>query len=256
MTIYGYVWNVVPTLKRWANSGITDVKEVTTDDITTALADLPPVRRHAAHAPVRSLFRALRRERKIFRDPARSVSVPQAVKLPTPLPSDTLKGLLSKTGDARSKFVVALVAVHALTHADMLPLLLEDLDRARGRLRVRRPQRRDHIVYLDEITAALATAWIRERHRRWPRTTSPYLLVSRVSAADETNPIMSDEVTKAVFERVGITAGKLREDRIYDEARHTDDAVHLMRTFGLATSTAMKYITAAHPDKRPDPIQA
>ncbi|MCX4834345.1 hypothetical protein OG746_37095 [Streptomyces sp. NBC_01016] len=256
VTIYGDVWNVVPTLKLWAISGITDLKEVTTDDITAALTDMPPARRRAAHVPLRSLFRALRRERRIFRDPARGVSLPQAVKLPTPLPSDTLKGLLGKAGDARSKFIVALVAVHALTHADMLPLLLEDLDRVRGRLRVRRPGRRDHIVYLDEITTELATAWLRERHRRWPQTTSPYLLVSRVSAADEAGPMMTKEVTKEVFARVGITAGKLREDRIYDEARYTDDPVHLMRTFGLATSTAMKYITAAHPDKHPDPIQA
>jgi hypothetical protein len=63
-------------------------------------------------------------------------------------------------------------------------------------------------------------------------------------------------VTKTVFERVGISARKLRGDRIYDEARHTVDPVHLMRLFGLSTTTAMKYITAAHPDKRPAPIRA
>lgn len=62
---------------------------------------------------------------------------------------------------------------------------------------------------------------------------------------------MSTEVTKTVFERVGISARKLRGDRIYDEARHTADPVHLMRLFSLGTTTAIKYITAAHPDKRP-----
>jgi hypothetical protein len=61
-------------------------------------------------------------------------------------------------------------------------------------------------------------------------------------------------VTREPFRRLGIPAGKLREDRIYDEARHTADPVGLMRMFGLAQSTAMKYITAAHPDKRADPI--
>jgi hypothetical protein len=79
---------------------------------------------------------------------------------------------------------------------------------------------------------------------------------SRVSAADETNPRVSTEVTKTVFERVGISARKLREDRIYDEARYTADPVHLMRLFGLGKTTAMKYVTAAHPDKKPDPIRA
>lgn len=40
-------------------------------------------------------------------------------------------------------------------------------------------------------------------------------------APAEAGPRMSTEVTKTVFERVGISARKLRGDRIYDEARHT-----------------------------------
>ncbi|MFC7265734.1 site-specific integrase [Streptomyces lutosisoli] len=255
-TIYSYVQNACPSLKSWADSGITDLREITKKDVEAAIMGLAPARRHSVHPPLRSLFRALRRERKIFRDPARSVSLPAVVKLPTPLPSDRVKGILSKVEDTRSQLIVALVAVHALVHGDLPTLLLEDLDRPRGQLRVRRRGRLDHIVYLDELTAELATAWLRERHRRWSRTGNPHLLVSRVSAADETGPRMSTEVTKTVFERVGISARKLREDRIYDEARHTADPVHLMRLFGLSTTTAMKYVTAAHPDKHPDPIRA
>ncbi|MGW0732512.1 hypothetical protein [Streptomyces sp. NPDC002851] len=254
-TIYVYVQNAAPILRAWAASGATDLRQITREDIETAILDLPHFRRHSVHPPLRSLFRALRRERKIFRDPARSVSIPQAVRLPVPLPSDRLKGILGKVDDVRSRFIVALVAVHALAHDDLPSLLLNDLDRARGHLRVRRRGRLDHIVYLDELTTELATAWLRERHRRWPRTTNPHLLVSRVSAADEAGPKISTEVTKTVFERVGISASKLRQDRIYDEARHTADPVHLMRMFGLATSTAMKYIMATHPDKQADPIQ-
>jgi hypothetical protein len=43
---------------------------------------------------------------------------------------------------------------------------------------------------------------------------------------------------------------KLRQDRILDEARATEDPVHLMRVFGIAAETAMKYIYAAHPERR------
>jgi hypothetical protein len=43
----------------------------------------------------------------------------------------------------------------------------------------------------------------------------------------------------------------LRRDRILDEARRTADPVHLMRVFGITDGTAMNYIYAAHPDKRP-----
>ncbi|MFJ8931576.1 hypothetical protein ACIRLA_33835 [Streptomyces sp. NPDC102364] len=162
---------------------------------------------------------------------------------------------MGKVDDVRIQFIVALVAVHALAHDDLPSLLLNDLDRARGHLRVRRRGRLDHIVYLDEFTTELATAWLREQHRRCPRTANPHLLVSRVSASDEAGPKASTEVTKTVFERVGISAGRLRQDRIYDEARHTADPVHLIHVFGLATSTAMKYVMAAHPDKQADPIQ-
>ncbi|MFI9780405.1 hypothetical protein ACIHCV_37950 [Streptomyces sp. NPDC051956] len=135
-------------------------------------------------------------------------------------------------------------------------LLLQDLDRTRGRLRIRRQGRMTHIVYLDDLTSELATAWLRERYQRWPRSPNPHLLVSRVSAADEVGPMMSTEVIKTVFERIGIPSGKLRQDRIYDEARHTADPVHLMRLFGVGKTTAMKYVMAAHPDRGADPIQA
>ncbi len=38
----------------------------------------------------------------------------------------------------------------------------------------------------------------------------------------------------------------LRQDRIRDEAFELDDALHLMRLFGISSHTAMRYITAAH----------
>ncbi|MGW3176942.1 hypothetical protein [Streptomyces sp. NPDC001153] len=253
-TVYVYVCNTAPVLNAWAAEGITDLREITSSHITAVLDETEAARRHSVHPPLRSLFRALRRERKIFRDPVRHITLTTAPRLPARLPSDTLKGLLTRVEDARSQLIIALVAIHALTHENLPRLLLDDLDRARGRLRVRRPGRADHYIYLEEITTALATAWLRQRHHSWPRTTNPHLLVSRVSATDPTKPMLSTEVTKTVFERAGLPARRLREDRIYDEARHTADPVHLMRLFGLGKATAMKYVTAAHPDKRPDPI--
>ena len=42
----------------------------------------------------------------------------------------------------------------------------------------------------------------------------------------------------------------LRQDRILDEARHSEDPVHLMRVFGITDSTAMRYLYAADPERR------
>ncbi|WP_199823417.1 hypothetical protein [Streptomyces sp. NRRL WC-3742] len=43
---------------------------------------------------------------------------------------------------------------------------------------------------------------------------------------------------------------------IYDEARETAHPVRLMRVFGICSATVAKYVAAAHPDKKVDPIQA
>jgi hypothetical protein len=107
-----------------------------------------------------------------------------------------------------------------------------------------------HTVYLDDITRALAIGWLRERHRRWPVTANPHLLVSQQTTDMDTCPPVSLMVMNEIFRPLGLTPSGLRQDRILDEARHTADPVHLMRVFGISTKTAMKYVYAAHPERR------
>ncbi|GHD35508.1 hypothetical protein GCM10010313_82910 [Streptomyces violarus] len=132
---------------------------------------------------------------------------------------------------------------------------MEDLDQARGQLRVRRPGRLDHVVYLEELTMTLMTAWIIDRVQRWPDGTHPYLIVSNQSAVDDLHPQVSQEVIRTPFQRASISPDKLR-NRLFDEARETADPVRLMRVFGVCSATATRYVAAAHPDKKIDPIQA
>ncbi|MYW03544.1 hypothetical protein GT354_35775 [Streptomyces sp. SID3343] len=47
----------------------------------------------------------------------------------------------------------------------------------------------------------------------------------------------------------GLTLSGLRQDRILDEAAETADPLRLMRLFGIAEQTAMRYVTAAHPER-------
>jgi site-specific recombinase XerD len=251
-----YVRDVAPTLQAWHTAGIGDPREITKKHIEDVLKPRRGSAARGLHVSLRSMFRALKRERLIFRDPARTVSLAVARHLPTPLPSDRLRGLLGKVPGVRDKLIVALSAVHALTMMQTRRLRLEDLDRARGQLRVRRPGRLDHVVYLDELTMDLATAWITERVERWPDCSNPYLIVSRQTAVDDLHPLASAEVLKTPFERAGISAGKLRQDRLFDEARETADPIRLIRVFGVCSATATRYVAAAHPDKKADPIQA
>ncbi|GHD35513.1 hypothetical protein GCM10010313_82920 [Streptomyces violarus] len=61
------------------------------------------------------MFRALKRERLVFHDPARTVALTVARRLPIPLPSDRLRGLLDKVSYVRDKLIIALSAVHPST---------------------------------------------------------------------------------------------------------------------------------------------
>lgn len=122
---------------------------------------------------------------------------------------------------------------------------------------MRRTGKPVHTVYLDELTYCLARQWLAERHRRWPATTSPYLLVTAHTATDDTQPLVSIQAINKPLRAHGHQAGRLRVDRILNEAQHTDDPLHLIRLFGLSPRTAMKYIHAAHPHRsQSDPIMS
>jgi hypothetical protein len=56
-----------------------------------------------------------------------------------------------------------------------------------------------------EITAALASQWLRYRHQRWPGSRNPHLLVNQQTAAD-TSPV-GPTVVGAMFERQSVIPG-------------------------------------------------
>jgi integrase len=170
------------------------------------------------------------------------------VRLPVPIPADQLRGLIDRAGGAMAKLAVALVAIHGLGRNELPRLLLDDLDLHRGTLLVARPESARHTVYLDELTHTLLIAWLRERRRRWPRSSNRHLLLSQQTAVMDA-PV-SIMVMNEIFRPLGISPSKLRQDRILDEARHTADPVHLMRVFGISAATAMKYVYTAHPERR------
>ena len=249
-TIRSYLNCLSPTLASWAGR-VTSLREITREDIQAALGDQPPVTARNLLSALHSLFRALKQERIIFRDPTRGISLPAMKRLPVPIPAGQLRGLIDRAGTPMARLVVALIAIHALGKQETARLLLADLDLPAGRLLTHRPDGRRHTVYLDELTHALAIEWTRERRRLWPLTANPHLLVSQVTAADETRPPVAHTVMDAIFGRLGLSPGQLRRDRILDEASHTADPVHLMRVFGISAKTAMTYVQAAHPERRP-----
>jgi Phage integrase, N-terminal SAM-like domain len=247
-TIRSYLNCLRPVLAAWA-AHVTSLREITRDDIQAALEERPGVTAHNLLPALRSLFRALKQERIIFQDPTRGISLPAMRRLPIPIPTDQLHGLIGRADSPMAKLIVALIAIHGLGKKETSHLLLADLDLPSGRILARRAAQQ-HTVYLGELTHTLAIDWLRERHRRWPLTTNPHLLVSQVTAADATLPPIAHTVMDAIFQPLGLSPSKLRQDRILDEAKHTADPVHLMRVFGLTAKPAMYYVQAAHPERR------
>ena len=246
-TIRSYLNSFYPVLVAWSER-ITSLREIAHEDVQAALDERPPATARNLLPALRSLFRALKQERIIFRDPTRGIALPAMRRLPAPIPTDQLRGLIDRADRPMTKLIAALIAIHGLRNRETRRLLLAGLDLPNGRLLVRRNTGR-HTVYLDELTHTLAINWLRERHRRWPVTTNPHLLISNITAADATNPPIAHTITDATFKQLGLTATQLRQDRILDEARHTADPVHLMRVFGLTAKPAMHYVQASHPER-------
>ncbi|MFI6449116.1 tyrosine recombinase XerC [Kitasatospora sp. NPDC050543] len=243
----------LPVLQEWAGR-VESLREITPEDFTAALKARQGSQARSVHYVFRSIFRALRQERLIFRDPTRGISLPAVVTLPNPLPSDQLAGLLERARGPLAQLLVALVAVHAVPPSEAAQIRLGDVDLARGRLVLRRGYRR-HTVYLDALTVELIGAWLRERRQAWPTSSNPYLLVSSQTALDIAGPPISGFLQSYAFKQVGTTARALWQDRLLFEAQQTADPLHLMRLFGVSDSTAMKYVHAAHPHKAVRPLR-
>ncbi|MEU9349396.1 hypothetical protein AB0D74_50225 [Streptomyces sp. NPDC048278] len=242
-----YLTTLRPTLTAWAATGMTTLREVTVDHIQGTMNGLEGTGRRQRAIALRSLFRALKRERLVFRDLARRLPVGDLTSIPRPVPSDVLAGLLDQASTPFARLAIALAAIHAVPSAEIRTALTSDLNLARGTLELCRGLRR-HTLYLEQLTHRLAADWLTYRHQRWPTSANPHLLVTQKTAPDPDYPAVHRITMQKVVPK-GQTLDGLRRDRILNEASTTGDPLTLMRLFGITEATAMRYITAAHPER-------
>ncbi|GAB2792551.1 hypothetical protein [Amycolatopsis magusensis] len=242
---------LLPVLRTWAAAGL-DLRQITGEQIREELGQRQGARARDVHHGLRTLFAALKQERLVFHNPMSGVSLTTPTRLPRPLGSDRLRGMLDAL-DHRGRLVTALVGIHGLRPVEVLRLQLTDLDLPRLRLHLRRSTH-VHTVYLDTVTAGLISAWLAERQRRWPRTPNPHLLLSHNTAHHPARPPLSYTGFRAAF-APGILPSQLWADRVLHEAELTADPVHLVRLFGIHPHTAVKYVHAAHPGRALPPIR-
>jgi hypothetical protein len=234
---------LLPPLRAWSER-YDSLREVVRDDIKSlAFAEGQELdyRTHQLTA-LRSLFRRLKRDQLIFRNPTTHLSLPSRDRLATarPLPDEELwRAVTWAAGRPGRAVLVGLAIGQALRPAQMRRLLLDDVSLGERMLVV------DGQPWpLHDFTLNALTAYLDYRRTRWPNTRNPHLLISQQTAVEVGQ--VSKTWHKILMKPLGITLVELRQDRLLDELiAHGPDPLHFMTVFGCSNTTALAYLRIA-----------
>lgn len=225
----------------WAATGrgYTTLRQATREDCKGWLDTLDHDRQRTIVA-LRGLFKTLKTSKLIFANPTRYIRCgSMARSIPTPLaPHRLAAAATSAASDPTLRVVLALAAIQAITAAEIQAVLLDYVDLPNDRIVLRGVGRP-----LDDYTRQALTDYLELRHKKWPRTANPHLLVSK-RTAHELGPTTHTWMA-ARLRAIGITVTELRADRILEEAAATSgDALHLATMFGMSAGAAVRYADA------------
>ncbi|OXY84706.1 hypothetical protein OG728_37085 [Streptomyces microflavus] len=105
-----------------------DLRQVTAEHITGELVRHPANVARGMLSVLRSIFRALERERLIFLNPTAALLLSAGVHLPRPLPSYRLAGAPERPDGPAARLIIGLVAIHAVRASEVARLDLADPD--------------------------------------------------------------------------------------------------------------------------------
>lgn len=215
------------------------LREITTEDITTWLRGRPSI--HADASAIRDLFKTLSTARVIFGNPARGLHTGKREgSIPIPLtPADLRTVAQAANHTPALKVMVALVGIHALYPKQARELRLDAIDLPRNRLILPSGARP-----IDDYTCSAITDYLRLRRNAWPIISSPYLLVSHRSV--HTGKPVTDAWMHSLFRDLPVTAWRLRDDRLLEEAVHNGDPLHLSSVFGITPITSLRFVRAIY----------
>jgi hypothetical protein len=149
-------------------------------------------------------------------------------------------------GSPALRVVLALAGVHALLPGRIRHLRLDQVDLAR-----QRPGPGGLDRSLDEFTASAIRCYLGFRNKRWPTTSSPFLLVTRKTV--HTGEPVTRFWMGRLFRGLPVTAEQLRGDRIVEEAVVSRaDPLHLAAVFGFGPRAGPALCAAARdPSRQP-----
>ncbi len=237
-TLYVYFAIVRPFLQRWsADRG--HLREITTDDVDTALEPLRGHQRRNAITALRSLFRFAKRRGLVFANPTTHLATSRIGPSLLPMTDAEIHAVQQVAVNPTQRLIVALAAVHAARVAAIRQLLLDDLDLPNRRITIA-----GHTQRLGELTDRALRAWLDQRRTAWPHTPNRHVLISEKTALGVA------PVSKGYFHfhlrRHGVDLDRIRSDRILHEALTAGpDPLHLSLVFNLSHTTASRYADIA-----------
>ncbi|MEU5106720.1 hypothetical protein AB0H07_31390 [Streptomyces sp. NPDC021354] len=238
-TVWAYLNAVRPALLEWSER-YDHPREITRDDVLAHVKTLHGHERRQTLVALRSLFGWAKKNGIVFRNPTARIKVgtfEYSVLQPL-LPQQVTRSVEAVRSPA-ARLALALAASHAARAGAIRALQLDDVDLGNRRLTIAGRTRP-----MDDLTHQMLLAWLDYRHRRWPNTANPHLLINQMTAL-ETGPV-SGWWIKHELHGQDATLERLRVDRQLEEALvHGPDPLHLAEVFGLDEKTAIRYANSA-----------
>ncbi|MDN5893462.1 MAG: hypothetical protein L0H93_05500 [Nocardioides sp.] len=236
-TVRNYLAAIAPLAQAWAEAGYQSFAEVTHADVVAALPE-KATDRYFVELGLKSLFKILKGRKLVFANPTRGLKfTPVPRNIPLALDPALVRAELNSPNPATA-LAVALSAFHALTKKQLRELQLTDI--VDGRLLIG-----NRNIPLAAPVRTRLTAWLDHRHRTWPGSANPHLLINRRTA-----PRLVPAGPNYPWLGATLRARALREDRILHEIHATGgDVRRICDLFGLTVSGATRYLaTIEHPD--------
>jgi site-specific recombinase XerC len=233
ITIQTQLTWALPTLRAWADTGHSSLRDITREDILNALP-AGGVERARTGQGLKSVFRLLKARKVLFTDPtARIQTGEHPSNLPVKLDVNLIVTRLNSDNPATAA-VVALVAFHGLRLQQLQRLQLTDF--------------RDGKLHIDGRTIPVAepvrqrlAIYLTHRNTTWPETLNPHLFVNQRTWRRYADPAGVRWFRLTIG--VGLTSRQLREDRILNEVDATGgDMRAIADLFGLSINAATRYV--------------
>lgn len=232
ITIHTRMLWAMPTLRAWAQAGHQSLREISREDVTTALPAGGNPRATLGRA-LRSIFGTLKARKLLFTNPTAGIKVGSFTRrIPLPADTATLQAALN-SHDPTQAALGALTGYHGLRQTELSSLRLTDIRDGRIHLP-------DRVLLLAEPVKGRLATYLTYRNTRWPSTLNPHCFIHFLSAGG-THPVSSTWVS----ERLRISARAVRQDRIVNEAIATGgDTRRICDFFGVTIATANHYASS------------